>query len=122
MLVRHILADLYRCDVAAFEPSAISDAVVRAVSNIGAALVGNHAMEYVPHGVTMTFFLAESHVLVSTWPEHRLMFIDVMLCNEEMDPMKVISDIKSALCPSGDIRLHSAQRIVGSSAEGKISA
>ena len=45
-------------------------------------------MRFVPHGVTAVLVLAESHILVSTWPEHRLALVDILLCNEAMDPAR----------------------------------
>ena len=42
-------------------------------------------------------FLAESHILVSTWPEHKSALIDVLLCNDTMDPEVVADVILAAL-------------------------
>ena len=42
---------------------------------MGATVVGESTVRYVPHGLTIAVFLAESHIVLTTWPEHRLLLI-----------------------------------------------
>jgi S-adenosylmethionine decarboxylase len=57
-------------------------------------------VRFVPHGVTATLVLAESHVVVSTWPEHGTALIDVLLCTVDADPEAVWGAIAAVLAPS----------------------
>src|SRR6266700_2928983 len=50
-----------------------------------------------PHGATCVLILAESHITVSTWPEHRLAHIDVFTCRADTDPRQAIEPILSVL-------------------------
>jgi S-adenosylmethionine/arginine decarboxylase-like enzyme len=41
--------------------------------------------------------LAESHITVSTWPEHQLAHIDVFTCRADIDPEQAIEPILKVL-------------------------
>jgi S-adenosylmethionine decarboxylase len=97
--VRHLLVDALECDGPLNDLKAIQEAMSKAAQAVGATEVGQAECRYVPHGVTAVLFLAESHILVSTWPEHRAALFDVMLCNSQMDPhviRQVLSDTLKA--------------------------
>ncbi len=78
--------------------------MTRAAHAVGAEVVGKAECRYVPHGVTAVLFLAESHILVSTWPEHNTALLDVLLCNDAMDPNQVADVLLHALGASSDKR------------------
>ena len=86
--IPHLLIDALDCSGPLDDAEAIQSAMHAAASAVGATVVGQAECRYVPHGVTAVLFLAESHILVSTWPEHRTALIDVLLCNEAMDPQR----------------------------------
>jgi S-adenosylmethionine decarboxylase len=91
MRIRQVLADMRDCS------SAIEDeALLR-----GATVIGEHAQRYVPHGLTLVVFLAESHIMLTTWPEFKMVLVDVLLCNPEMDEDAVVDEIARLLCPDG---------------------
>jgi S-adenosylmethionine decarboxylase len=46
-----------------------------------------------PHGATCVLILAESHITVSTWPEHQLAHIDVFTCRADTTPGHAIQPI-----------------------------
>jgi S-adenosylmethionine decarboxylase proenzyme len=50
-----------------------------------------------PHGATCVLVLAESHITVSTWPEHRLAHIDVFTCRAVTDPGHAIQPVLEIL-------------------------
>ena len=76
---------------------------------VGATEVGRAECRYVPHGVTAVLFLAESHILVSTWPEHKSALVDVLLCNDTMDP-EVVTDVILTALGAGRSELHQTPR------------
>lgn len=49
------------------------------------------------HGTTCVLILAESHITVSTWPEHQLAHIDVFTFRADTDPGHAIEPILTAL-------------------------
>ena len=54
--------------------------------------------------MTAVLFLAESHILVSTWPEHRSALIGILLCNDHMDSAVVADAVSTALCAPKSVR------------------
>ena len=76
-------------------------ALLRAAEAAGATVIGEHAQRYVPHGVTFVLFLAESHIMLTTWPEYRLVMADILLCNAEMSEDAAIDEIARRICPDG---------------------
>jgi S-adenosylmethionine decarboxylase len=50
-----------------------------------------------PHGATCVLILAESHITVSTWPEHHLAHIDVFTCRADSAPDRAIQPILDLL-------------------------
>ncbi|MFC0542616.1 S-adenosylmethionine decarboxylase family protein [Kutzneria chonburiensis] len=49
----------------------LATAMREAVAQLGCTVVGELPVQFQPHGVTMVLVLAESHLTVSTYPEHR---------------------------------------------------
>jgi S-adenosylmethionine/arginine decarboxylase-like enzyme len=60
-----------------------------------------------PHGITCVLVLAESHLVVSTWPEHQFAHIDLFTCRADTDPEHALQPIIEVL---GSRKVH-GQRI-----------
>ena len=71
MLMTHILAELYECPEIIHDATALAEAAKRAAQSVGATIVGEYEVRYVPHGLTIAIFLGESHIVLTTWPEFR---------------------------------------------------
>ena len=115
MLMTQMLADAYGCDASIEDADALMQAALVAATAVGATVVGETTVRYVPHGLTVAVFLAESHIVLTTWPEHRLLLVDTLLCNPDMDPNAAIDAIARRLCPAGEVVRH---RIVRRIADG----
>jgi S-adenosylmethionine decarboxylase len=103
MLMMQVLADAYGCEADIEDADALMAAAMAAAEAVGATVVGESTVRYVPHGLTIAVFLAESHIVLTTWPEHRLLLIDTLLCNPDMNPDVAIDAIVQRLCPSGEV-------------------
>ena len=80
----HLLGEWYDCpaDTPAFTQAAALRALcLDAVAASELTLVGDCFYQFEPQGVTGTVLLAESHLAIHTWPEHRFVTIDVYVCN-----------------------------------------
>jgi len=80
----HLLGEWYGCppDTPEFTlASPLRDLCVKAARDAGLTVVGERFYQFEPQGVTGTVLLAESHVAIHTWPEHRFVTIDVYVCN-----------------------------------------
>ena len=116
MLMTHILAELYDCPEVIHDATALAEAAKRAAQSVGATIVGEYEVRYVPHGLTIAIFLGESHIVLTTWPEFCLLLVDILLCNPEMDPRKVVEEIKAQICPEGKMVVHETPRRIAAQA------
>ena len=112
MLMSQLLADAYGCEASIESSDALMAAALAGAAAVGAQVVGEATVQYVPHGLTVAVFLAESHLVLTTWPEHRLLLIDVLLCNPEMDADRVVDEIAARLCPAGEVVRHRITRSI----------
>ena len=101
MRIRQVLADMRNCNALMEDETALREAAVAAATAAGATVIGEHAQRYVPHGVTFVLFLAESHIMLTTWPEYRLVMADILLCNPDMSEGAAIDEIARRICPDG---------------------
>jgi S-adenosylmethionine decarboxylase len=117
MDINQVLAELYGCGPSLTDKTALITTAREAVLAEGATIVGEAEARYVPHGLTIALFLAESHMVLTTWPEYRLLMIDVLLCNPTMNCGRVIERMRKVLCPSGRVVTHEVQRVIDSHPE-----
>ena|GEM_PF-1889897 len=98
--VSQMVLDLYGCrgDLSGHRP--LEEAVRKGCDSVGATVVRVAHHVYVPHGLTLVAILLESHVVISTWPEHRFATVEVFLCNPSMDPRVVGRPILEVLRPT----------------------
>jgi S-adenosylmethionine decarboxylase len=101
--VTQLLVDARGCTGDLNDADSLAAAIRQAAITAGATPVGEVVSRFVPHGVTVALILAESHVVLSTWPEHRLALLDVMLCRPEMDPTQIWDALAPTLSPA-DVR------------------
>ena len=112
--IPHLLVDAFDCSGPLDDLERIQRAMHAGAEAVGATVVGQAECRYVPHGVTAVLFLAESHILVSTWPEHRTALVDVLLCNASMDTETVADTVLEALgAARSEIRQVSRQLLDG---------
>ena len=95
--IRHLLVDASGCSALLDDDEGLVAAMRAAAAHVGATEVGEGRARYVPHGITAVLFLAESHILVSTWPEHELALVDIQFCAQTMDPEEAWGVLKGAL-------------------------
>ena len=65
----------------------------KAAESAGAKVIEIHCTTYTIHGFTTVALLAESHIILTTWPELDYASINIYLCNPEMDHTIVIDNI-----------------------------
>lgn len=86
----HLLIELYECSKLQLDDAqAIEQLLVCAATEAGATVISSHANLFNPHGVSAVVIIAESHVTIHTWPEHRYAAIDVFTCGDKIKPWRV---------------------------------
>ena len=84
---RHLILDLWGCNDGVNSPAVFRDAIAEAVEAIEATLLNLHVHEFSPQGVTGLAVLAESHLSLHSWPEHRYLAVDIFTCGDRIDPL-----------------------------------
>ncbi|RAS20834.1 adenosylmethionine decarboxylase [Paraburkholderia bryophila] len=78
----HVLADLG--GIAAYllrDAPTLESILVKAAKQAGARVLSAHFHHFGgEHGVTGVVLLAESHITIHTWPEHRFAALDIFMC------------------------------------------
>ena len=97
--VDQLIIDCYDCEGPLQDVAALQAMLAAAAERVGATLLDVARCDYVPHGVSMVAFLAESHLFVSTWPEHSFAIVEIMLCNDTMMAEDAREIIESVMKP-----------------------
>ena len=82
MNLRRLHLDFHRCTADLNVPSRITAAMQAGIAASGASLRNEVVEQFTPHGTTVVAILAESHYVVSTWPEHDFVSVDVSVCGD----------------------------------------
>lgn len=79
---RHGLLDLYGCPAALLcDQSSLNTALTQAAQAAQATILFSHLHSFGANsGITGVLLLAESHISIHTWPEHRFAAADIFLC------------------------------------------
>ncbi|MFJ8690969.1 S-adenosylmethionine decarboxylase family protein [Micromonospora wenchangensis] len=94
----HAAYDLIDCDTL-FEASPVQ---IMTAMRETCRLLGNTARSeliepFQPHGVTCVLVLAESHIIVTTWPEYHLAHVDIFTCRADSKPDNAVRPILELL-------------------------
>jgi S-adenosylmethionine decarboxylase proenzyme len=88
-LGRHLLLELKICNKEALDDlNFLKECLNEAAIQCGATVVGESFYHFSPYGVSGVVNIAESHIAIHTWPEHRYAAVDVFTCGTDVDPEK----------------------------------
>lgn len=82
MDLRRLQLDAYHCHGPLNDPAQLAKVMKQGIRACGATLRHQVIEQFTPHGVTVVAILAESHCVLSTWPELDFATIDVAVCGE----------------------------------------
>ena len=98
VLGTHVLLELRDCDPQLLDDlSYIRQELLRAAATVDAHVVGESFHQFTPQGVTGILSIAESHISIHTWPEHRYAAADVFTCGDQTMPERAAAVIIDAL-------------------------
>lgn len=89
----HVVYDLTRCATANPDTRELLAAMHQTVQLLGCTVLGELPVPFQPHGATVVLVLAESHLVVSTWPEDELAHVDLFTCRADVEPDGAIAPI-----------------------------
>jgi S-adenosylmethionine decarboxylase len=86
-LGRHLLLELFDCDFDAINSlPTVKSALVEAAKRAHATIVDVVFHEFNPFGISGVVVIAESHLSIHTWPEHRYAAVDIFSCGDVLKP------------------------------------
>jgi S-adenosylmethionine decarboxylase len=107
-LGRHWLVECHNVPPARLDDHrALEPLFVDAARAARATVLGSHFHRFEPQGVSGVVLLAESHLTVHTWPEHRYAAVDLFSCSDHIRVEPVLSVLRGGL-GSDDLRVSAA--------------
>lgn len=95
-LGRQYLIEFGGCDPAIIGSGAhVRGILLEATQRLKATIIKDLFHSFNPHGVSGVVVIAQSHVAVHTWPEHRLASMDIFTCSEGLDIDAAIGCLKA---------------------------
>ncbi|GAA0976885.1 S-adenosylmethionine decarboxylase [Nocardiopsis tropica] len=91
--------DLSGCTTPNPTTADIGAAMHATARRLGVRVLLDVPAQYPDHGLTYMMALAESHLVVSTWPEHRVVQIDLVSCRAETSPETALEPLLSLFGP-----------------------
>lgn len=95
--VKEYIIDFFGCRRDLSNPDIVSESISvlkRAAESVGAHVKDIHCTTYTIHGFTTVALLAESHIIITAWPEYNYVSTNIYLCNSNMDHNKVFDILK----------------------------
>ena len=85
----HVYGNLYDCNEEILRDEVkLTNIVKEAAEKANATVVSLFYYKFTPSGgLSVVAIVAESHISVHTWPEHRYATVDVYTCGPHTDPM-----------------------------------
>jgi len=102
--IRQVNIDCYGCEGNLDDKDGLLQIMQESAIKTGAKVIGKSAINYPVHGITAVVFLAESHILVSTYPEIGYSVLEVFMCNEKVSPDDCAEQIIKFLKPDKTIK------------------
>lgn len=82
------------------DAAALARTCSAAVRDAGFDIVAEAAYAFTPHGASVALLLAQSHIVVSTWPEFSAVLVDLAVCGTRDASLKVWASLEGVLLPS----------------------
>lgn len=98
-LATHVLLDCWDVEPTLLDDPPRLEAVLRDAAKAARCEVLHAARHhFTPQGVTVVLVLAESHLAIHTWPEHRYASVDLLTCGKTL-PREGVQSLISSLNP-----------------------
>ena len=95
---QHLVLELWGCSNLNSKET-VEQALRDIVATIDVTLLDLKIYPFEPMGVTGAAMLAESHIMIHTWPEHGYAAIDVFTCGKERDFQGAVDAVREHFTP-----------------------
>lgn len=90
----HLLVELHGCSPDLLKNTeVVKEVMVSAAQACKATIVDAMFHAFNPYGVSGVVVIAESHLSIHTWPEHRYAAVDIFTCGEVIKPEEAVEYI-----------------------------
>jgi len=94
----HFLVELNDCNSEVLRDlKFIEEALLSAAKKANARVVESRFHQFSPFGISGLVVIAESHLSIHTWPEHRYAAVDIFTCGESLKPHRAIAHLVEKL-------------------------
>jgi len=94
----HFMVELYGCDSKTIgDVDAIEKIMIAAATKSKARIIDKKFHTFSPHGVSGTVIIAESHLVIHTWPEHGYCAVDIFTCGDAIDNAAALKVLEKSL-------------------------
>jgi S-adenosylmethionine decarboxylase len=88
-LGKHLLLELKGCEKEVLNDIGfLREALLAAAGEARATVLGESFHQFNPHGVSGVVMIAESHLVIHTWPEYGYAAADIFTCGNSVQPGK----------------------------------
>ena len=94
-----VMADFYGCAADLNDPLLMRRVTTEAIARSGMTEIRTITFPFAPQGVDLVSILAESSVIMHTYPEHKAVFLNVFTCGVGARPLDALRYYVSALEP-----------------------
>jgi S-adenosylmethionine decarboxylase len=109
----HLILELWGC-TNLNSPGTVEQALRDVVTATGVTLLDLRVYPFTPIGVTGVAIVAESHIMIHTWPEHGYAAIDVFTCGDERDFSGTVDAVREHFSPERIQMMHIVRGILAS--------
>lgn len=97
-LGKQVLVEFYECNPAVLDNVKLLEHHLRiSAIKAHATVVKSVFHRFSPYGVSGVVVIAESHIAIHTWPEHRYAAVDIFTCGDTIDPWLAFDYLKEIL-------------------------
>ena len=97
-LANHQIVEFNGCEEAKIDNSDFVRKIFLEAAKLGSATIVSECFhEFSPYGLTGVLVIAESHISIHTWPEHKYAAVDIFSCGNKVDYNKIIDYLKDKL-------------------------
>ena len=98
VLGKHLLLELKGCDKEVLNNiDFLKEALLAAAGEAKATVLGESFHKFNPHGVSGVVMIAESHLVIHTWPEYGYAAADIFTCGDSVQPEKAAETLVEKL-------------------------
>jgi S-adenosylmethionine decarboxylase len=86
MRVKHLIAKLINCRINEelfSNEKFIGEICDKIVEKLKMKFIDKLFFKFKPHGLSMIYLIAESHIAIHTWPEYKFVDVEIVSCKED---------------------------------------